>query len=138
VSAEIDYRFVIAAFYAAARTGDTIALRPLITADFEILWNGDPALIPWAGRHRGLEAATLFFETFQRHIEVVSVTPGETITAPGVLVTTVAGQWRVRDTEGVFTTRSCNILRLRDGRIAAYEVYNDTAPFVAALASVAG
>ncbi len=138
MSAQIDYRFIIAAFYAAARTGDTVALRALVTEDFAVTWNGDPTLIPWAGRHVGLEAAMGFFSTFQHHVEVVSVTPADTITTPEVLVTTVEGRWRIRDTERVFATRSCNILRLRAGRIAAYEVYNDTEPFVAALRSIDG
>ncbi len=129
---------LVAAFYRAAATGDTESLRTCVTDEVVVLWNGDPALVPWAGRHAGVDAVMRFFQTFQHHVEVVSVTPGEMIVTDAAVVTVVEGRWRVRDTDGIFATRSCNIFRLRAGRIACYEVYNDTAPFAAALASVAG
>lgn len=129
---------LLAAFYAAARVGDAAALAPIVTDDFAVVWNGDPALIPWAGRHDGIAATARFFAVFQRHLEVVSVTPGDTVVAAEAIVTTVTGNWRLRATGQSFATRSCNIFRLRDGRISAYEVYNDTAPFVRALAAAGG
>jgi ketosteroid isomerase-like protein len=60
-------------WYAAIRTGDAAALRNVVTEDVVLLWNGDPARLPWAGRHSGADAVLAFFKTLGADIEVVSV-----------------------------------------------------------------
>lgn len=48
-------------WYAAVRTGDANALADVVCDDVVLLWNGDPARLPWAGTHTGVEAVMAFW-----------------------------------------------------------------------------
>lgn len=60
-------------WYAAVRSGDAAALTSVVTEDVELLWNGDPARLPWAGRHASVDAVLAFFRKLGEHIELISV-----------------------------------------------------------------
>jgi uncharacterized protein len=124
-------------WFAAVRSGSPDAFRDICTPDVVLYWNGDPAVIPWAGTYTGPDGIAAFFATLKHHIEVKYVTLDIVSEIPGGALVTLAGQWRVRDTETLIEARAANILRYRDGRVSAYEVYNDTAKFAAALADAA-
>jgi uncharacterized protein len=123
-------------WFAAIRAGDEAAFAAICTPDVVLFWNGDPAVIPWAGTHTGPAGVAAFFKTLKVYIEVQQVTLLEVSeTANGALVR-IAGRWRVRDSERIIEAQAANILRYRDGRVAAYDVYNDTGRFAEALAAV--
>jgi uncharacterized protein len=123
-------------WFAAVRAGDEAAFAAICTPDVVLFWNGDPATIPWAGTHTGPAGVATFFKTLKVYIEVQQVTLLEVVeTGSGALVC-LSGRWRVRDSDRIIEARAANILRYRDGRVAAYEVYNDTGRFAAALATV--
>ena len=125
---------VLHRWYAAMTTGAVADLRAVVTEDIIATWNGDPALIPWAGRHSGIEVVGSLFATLSHNVEVVSLTPVDKIAAADAVVVIVEGKWRVRDTDTIISARACNVFRFRGDRVASYEVFNDTAPFAAALA----
>jgi ketosteroid isomerase-like protein len=124
-------------WFAAVRSGSPDAFRDICTDDVVLYWNGDPAVIPWAGAHKGPDAVAAFFSTLKHHIEVQSVALDLVTEIPGGALVTLAGRWRVRDTETIIEARAANILRYRDGRVCGYDVYNDTAKFAAALSQAA-
>jgi uncharacterized protein len=126
---------LIDCWYAAVRAGDSKALADVVTADIELTWNGDPKRLPWAGTHLGIAAVLAFFQTLGRYIEVVSVVPIYRLDAGNAAVVVLEGCWLVRDTGHQVTARACNVFRFRDGRIASYEVYNDSGKFADALRS---
>jgi uncharacterized protein len=126
---------VLDRWFAAVRAGDPASFRAITTDDVVLFWNGDPAVIPWAGRHNGPDAVAAFFQTLKHHLEILNIaldTVSET--GDGALVT-LSGRWRLRDTDTIIEARAANVLKYRDGRVSAYEVYNDTAAFAAALAA---
>jgi ketosteroid isomerase-like protein len=122
-------------WFAAVRSGDEATFRDICTADVVLFWNGDPAVIPWAGEYKGPDGVAAFFKTLRHHIEYQHAALLEVIDGPDAALITLAGRWRVRDTDRIVEARAANILRYRDGRVAGYEVYNDTARFAAALAA---
>jgi uncharacterized protein len=122
-------------WYAAIRDGDAGALTDVVTDDVVLLWNGDTSHIPWAGTHVGVAAVLAFFQNLGRHIEVVSVTPLYRLDAGDAVVVVLEGRWKTRNTQCDVAARACNIFRFRNGRISAYEVYNDSGKFAAALLS---
>lgn len=121
---------ILAAWYGAIRSGDAAALAAIVTDDVEVFWNGDPAVIPWAGAHRGAPAVMAFFATVAKHLEVLSVETLDRIDADGAVIILGRGHWRARATGRDIHARMANVFRFRDGRVAAYHVYNDTAAFV--------
>lgn len=125
---------VLRRWYAAMASGAVADLRAVVTDDIVVTWNGDPALIPWAGRHGGIEVVGSLFATLSHNVEVISLTPLERIEAADAVAVILEGKWRVRDTDMIISARACNVFRFRGDRVASYEVFNDTAPFAAALA----
>jgi uncharacterized protein len=120
-------------WYAAVRSNDAAALASITTDDVVLYWNADPAVIPWGGRHEGRDAVLAFFKTLSEHIEVVNVTVVDRIDAPAATIIVLDGQWRTRDSGQEISARACNVFRTRDGKISAYEVYNDSGRFADAL-----
>jgi uncharacterized protein len=120
-------------WYAAIKAGDAGALRALTTPDVYVLWNGDPAIIPWAGRHEGVDAVLAFFSTVGRHLDVLAVTVMDRLEAPTATTIVLAGHWRVKANGREVKARVANIFRFDGDRISGYEVYSDTARFAAAL-----
>ncbi len=123
----------LAAWYAAIRAGDAAALAAIVTDDVEVFWNGDPAMIPWAGAHRGAPAVMAFFATVAKHLEVLKVETLDRIESADSIVILGRGHWRVRASGHDIHARMANVFRFKNGRVAAYYVYNDTAAFVAAM-----
>ncbi len=122
------------AWYAAIRSGDSEALAAATTEDVTLLWNGDPSRIPWAGLHDGRAAVARFFATVAEHLEVLDITRLDRVEAEGTVVVLLAARWRVRANGREVASRAVNLFRLHGPRVAAYEVYNDTAVFERALA----
>jgi uncharacterized protein (TIGR02246 family) len=120
-------------WYAAVRSGDATALASVVTEDVELLWNGDPARLPWAGRHAGVEAVLAFFRKLGEHIEVVAVSQVYRLDAGEAVIVVLEGEWRVRGHASSIRARACNVFRFREGRISSYEVYNDSGRFADAL-----
>ena len=121
-------------WYAAVRAGDAEALSAVVTDDVVLLWNADPARVPWAGTHVGVAEVSAFFRALGEKVEVVSVTPVYRLDAGEAAVVVLEGQWRTRRGGRLINARACNVFRFRDGRIASYEVYNDSGRFAEALA----
>jgi uncharacterized protein len=121
-------------WYAAVRANDATALADITTEDVVLYWNADPAVVPWAGTHRGRGAVLAFFKLLATSIEVVGVTVVDRIEARDAVIVVLDGQWRARATGKAIEARACNLFRVRDGKICAYEVYNDSGRFAAALA----
>jgi uncharacterized protein len=120
-------------WYGAVRAGDSAAMAEITTDDVVLYWNADPALLPWAGQHQGRDAVIGFFKTLTAHIEVIGVVALDKIEAPAATIITLDGHWHVRRTGRHLKAKACNIFRFRDGRISAYEVYNDSAAFTEAM-----
>jgi uncharacterized protein len=120
-------------WYAAVRANDATALADITTEDVVLYWNADPTVVPWAGTHRGRGAVLAFFNLLATSVEVVAVKVADRIEASDAIIVFLDGEWRARATGKTIEARACNVFRVRDGRICAYEVYNDSGRFAAAL-----
>ncbi len=127
---------VVDSWYAAIRAGDAEALAAATTDDVELLWNGDPALIPWAGLHVGRDAVLRFFTTVLAHLDVAAVETLDRIDGDGGTTILGRGRWRVKATGVEVNVRMANVFRFRDGRVSAYHVYGDSAAFAVALGTL--
>jgi hypothetical protein len=125
---------VLDRWYAAIRSADAEALAAAASPDVVVRWNGPPDRIPWAGEHPGVAAAGAFFRTIGMHLEVLSVVPVERVAEGDRVVIILAGRWRVRSNGRLVEARAANLFTLREGRVAGYEVFPDSAAFAAALA----
>jgi uncharacterized protein len=124
------------AWYAAMRSGDLEALRDVATSDIRVWWNGPVDLVPWAGEHIGIDAAIAFFRQVTGRLDIIRTTVVERLETPAATVVFLDAHWRVKATGEDIMAKALNIFRFRDGRVARYEVYPDSAAFARALRSL--
>lgn len=124
---------VLAAWYAAIRAGDSAALAAVATPDLAITYSGRPGLLPWSGNWHGVDEAMRFFAAVAQHLEVLEVTPLRRVTEGDTVLVVLSGRWRARATGREVAARVANVFTLREGRVAAYEVFQDTAALWEAL-----
>lgn len=122
------------AWYAALRSGDLESLRDVATPDIRIWWNGPPDLVPWAGEHVGIDAAIAFFGKVTGHLDVLRTSVVERLETAAATVVFLDAHWRVKTNGVEIRAKAVNVFRFREGRVAGYEVYPDSAAFVRALA----
>ena len=128
---------ILARWYSALKAGDMAAFREIAAPDIMVRWNGPPDLVPWAGEHHGVEAVLAFFGKVGAALEVLGVEPVERLVTDDKALIVLKGHWRVRATGQELYLRAANLFSFRDGQVAAYEVFPDSAAFARALGSVA-
>ena len=124
---------VLDRWYTAIQAGDATALGMVTTDDVVVRWNGPVGLIPWAGVWEGRAKVLTFFRRVSEHLEVLSITTVLRLETQAAVVVVLDGEWRVRVSGETIKARAANIFRFEGERVAAYEVYPDSAAFLAAL-----
>lgn len=126
-------RAVLDSYYAALRAGDFATLEQLLAPDVCVQYYGPPGLLPWVGRHDGFAAYQRFLGMVRDALEIIEVIPEATIADGDWIVMLGRGHWRARANGRDIRVNMTNAFRFRDGRIAEYRVYTDTAAFAALL-----
>jgi ketosteroid isomerase-like protein len=124
---------VLDAYYAALKAGDVAALRDVVAEDVVVTYHGRPGLLPWTGVWRGFDAYRDFLGRIGAALEILEVTPAARVADGARVIVLLDGRWRARATGRVVAARVVNIFTLRDGRVAGYEVFHDTAALWEAL-----
>jgi ketosteroid isomerase-like protein len=123
----------LSAWYAAIRTGDTAALAEAVTPDVHIAYRGRPGLLPWSADWHGVAGTMEFLARVTHHLEVLEVTPLRRIASGDAVVVMLSGRWRARATGREVVAEVVNVFTLRGDRVAAYQVFHDTAALWEAL-----
>ena len=119
--------------YAAFGRGDVPALLEMLTDDVEWVGAGSAEALPWAGRRRGREQVGQFFQALGGTLEFESFQPRQFIAQGDAVVVLGTERVRVRSNGRVVDTDWAMVFTLRDGKIARFRDYHDTAPMQAAL-----
>ena len=126
----------VRSLYAAFGRGDVPGI--LATLDPAIVWisNGDPATIPWAGTRTGPEGALSFFQALGGALDFEVFEPGRFLESGDTV--TVLGRTRARHKaggHGVFECEWAHIFTIRNGKLARFQEFYDTAAIERALAA---
>ncbi len=125
----------LAAYYAALRDGDFAALERLLAPDIRVEYFGPADALPWSGVHHGFAGYRAFLVQVRAALELVEMVPEATVAEGEWIVSMGRGRWRARVSGREIRVGSTNAFRFRDGLIAEYRVYTDTAAFAALLSS---
>ena len=119
--------------YDAFAETDIIELLTALHDDIEWVMPGPPEILPFAGTWKGREsvgrllavlAGTLVFELFEPRRFLAD---GDTVVVTGHSRDRMLATGRIVEIDWVA------IIEVRDGKVVRYQVYEDTAAFVAAL-----
>ena len=105
----------------------------LLLADDVEWWLAGPAeILPWAGTRRGREQVGRLLVAFPETLEIQAFEP-RTFVAQGETVVVLGRErTRVKPTDCVCETEWVMVFTLRDGKIARFRQYHDSAAWVAA------
>ena len=131
MSADENTRLAQSAYEAFGR-GDMAALAQMMADDIEWVNAGDPADDPNAGTFKGKEAVLGWFGGLASTLDFTTFEPREFIAQDDKLVALVYAEATARDTGRSFVNHEAHVWTFRDGKVARFQVYLDTAATAAA------
>ena len=131
MSADENTRLAQSAYEAFGR-GDMAALAEAMADDIEWTIPGDPNDNPNAGTFKGKEAVLGWFGGLASTLDFTTFEPREFIAQNDKVVSLVYAEATVRDTGRAVVNREAHVWTFRDGKVARFQVYFDTAAAAAA------
>lgn len=105
----------------------------------DVEWIGtDNGHIPTAGNYHGKAGVAQFFAKLDETLEAISFEPQKFIADGDTVVVTGASRWRVKSTGRSYDNPWVHVMTIRDGKVARFQQYNDTAAAEAAFRPVSG
>ena len=131
MSAEENTRLVQSAYEAFGR-GDMAALAEVMADDIEWVDPGDPDDDPNAGTFKGKEAVLDWFGGLASTIDFTTFEPREFIAQDDKVVSLVYAEATVPKTGRTLVNHEAHVWTFRDGKVARFQIYEDTAAVAAA------
>ena len=131
MSAEENTRLAQSAYEAFGR-GDMAALAEVMADDIEWVSPGDPDDDPNAGTFKGKEAVLGWFGGLASSLDFTTFEPREFIAQNDKVVSLVYAEATVRDTGRAVVNHEAHVWTFRDGKLARFQNYFDTAAAAAA------
>ena len=117
---------VVQELFAAFQHADRREVLALLTDDVE-WWVAGPPEIPFAGDFRGHDEVAQFFAAFDGAIDFESWEAREFIAEGDTVVVLGEERWRAKASGRVVDNPWVLVLTVRDGKIARFRAYEDTA-----------
>lgn len=118
--------------YEAFGRGDMAALAEMMTDDIEWVNPGDPDDDPNAGTFKGKEAVLGWFGGLASTHDFTTFEPREFIAQNDKVVSLVYAEATVRNTGRAVANHEAHVWTFRDGKLARFQNYYDTAAVAAA------
>ena len=131
MAAEANTRLAQSVYEAFGR-GDRAALAEVMADDIEWVNPGDPDDNPNAGMFKGKEAVLGWFGGLASTRDYTTFEPREFIAQNDKVVSLVYAEATVPDTGRAFVNHEAHVWTFRDGKLARFEIYLDTAAAAAA------
>ncbi|MCC6444665.1 MAG: nuclear transport factor 2 family protein [Armatimonadetes bacterium] len=123
---------LIQEIYAAFGRGDVSALLEMLAPDVEWLYDG-PDTIPWGGHRSGREEAARFFSSLAESVDVKEFGVHEFIAQADKVVAVGHEKMHVKATGRSYLAHWAHVFTVRDGKVARFREYTDTAAVAAAV-----
>ena len=131
MSADENTRLAQSAYEAFGR-GDMAALAEVMADDIEWVNPGDPDDDPNAGTFQGKEAVLGWFGGLRMTLDFPTFEPREFIAQGDKVVSLVYAEATARSTGRSFVQDEAHVWTFRDGKLAHFQIYFDTAAAAAA------
>jgi len=128
----IDPIGVVQAAYGAFGRGDIASVLDLVTDD--VVWTnpGPPDIFPDAGRRQGRAEVAQFFSILGETQDFERFEPTEFIAQGDRVVAIIQYRGRIKSTGRTSEAELVHLFQIRDGKIARFDEYFDTATAAAA------
>ncbi len=120
--------------YDAFKRGDIQSLLSKMTDD--VLWEiPGPSNIAVAGKRHGRDQVAEFFQTLGQEQEVQEFAPQEFISKNDKVIVLGRFRWLVKRTSRILESDWVHVFTLRDGKVASFQEYSDSARLAEAYGS---
>ncbi|MFC4273141.1 hypothetical protein GQF03_08125 [Sneathiella chungangensis] len=120
-------------YYKALQSGKESDLREIVAPDILVQYHDATGLLPWGGTWQGFDAFRTFLSHVAEHLVIENVEPLERLIAEDSVVVVLRGRWLAKATGRRIEAVVSNIFTIREGRVAGYQVFPDSAAFAMAL-----
>ena len=124
---------IIQQYYDALAARDREKLLSLLHPEIEVIYYGQPEMLPWAGKFSGIEGFDSFFKVIAEHLDIVEVQRLNTISNESQVVVQCKGIWKYKKNGAQVHGAMVNVFTLKDQKLRLYEVYADTQAFHSAM-----
>ena len=125
-------KVIVQQMYAAFGRGDIPAVLDTLADDVEWHAMGASEVVPWAGTRHGREQASHFFRAVGETLDVEQF-EARTMVAEGDTVVVVGWERsHVKPTNRYYDDEWVHVFRVRQGKIAAFREFNNSAAWLAA------
>ena len=118
--------------YASFQRGDVQAVLNVLTDDVEWVTPGPTGILPLAGHRRGRDEVAQFFSLLNGSEEVEQFEPQQYVAQGNKVVAFVKYRSRIKSTGHTADADLVHVFTVRDGKIAEFREYYDTAAAVEA------
>ncbi len=112
--------------YAAFGRGDVAAIMQALTDDIDWVIPG-PSELPHAGTRHGKQAVQEWFGVFAQTVEYHRFEPYDFIAQGDKVVALIHVEGTMRHSHGTLAMDEANVLTFRDGKLARFQTFEDTA-----------
>lgn len=128
---------VVQQAYAAFGRGDIQGVINTLAEDIEWITPGSPDQIPMAGTRRGPAQVLQFFGSLAENVDFHKFDPYKIIAQGDTVVVMVRERSTIRPTGRTLEQELVHVMEVKNGRIARFTEYFDTAQTAAAFAPLA-
>lgn len=118
---------VVRGAYDSFQHGDIAGVLASCSEDVQWFLPGDPGVIPIAGLRDGVSGVARFFATLAETQEAEQFEPREFVVQGEKVIALGEYRWRVKKTGKAFRSDFAHVFTIRDGKIAGFHEFYDTA-----------
>ncbi len=125
----------INSLYAAFKRGEVKAILDNLDPSIEWASNGDAKVIPWGGRRSGVAGVASFFKSLADNLDFEVFEPRDFFDAGDTVIVIGRTRARLKNRGGVFDCEWAHVFTVKNGKLARFQEFYDTAAIVDALAA---
>ncbi|MEF3366747.1 nuclear transport factor 2 family protein [Methylocystis sp. 9N] len=125
----------INSLYDAFKRGEMKTILDSLDPSIEWASNGDAKIIPWGGRRSGVAGVASFFKSLADDLDFEIFEPRDFFDAGDTVIVIGRTRARVKRQGGVFDCEWAHVFTVKNGKLARFREFYDTAAIVDALSA---
>lgn len=125
----------INSLYDAFKRGEMKTILDSLDPSIEWASNGDAKIIPWGGRRSGVAGVASFFKSLADDLDFEIFEPRDFFDAGDTVIVIGRTRARLKRQGGVFDCEWAHVFTVKNGKLARFREFYDTAAIVDALSA---
>ena len=124
---------IVRQYYEHLKNRNRAALLALLSPSIRVVYRSQADQFPWSGEFLGHDGFDRFLSLLKSHLNVLDASITHSTATESTVINQCSGRWEYIKSGYVVTGDMVNVFHIQDNQISGYEVYADTAAFMAGL-----